>query len=59
MICPHCKKAIPTGLNSENKKRIKQLASEKYSTREIEKILFSDGHQVSFSTIAKYLRGLK
>lgn len=59
MICPHCKKKIEHGASAEVVARIKELKREKYSLREMEKILFSEGMIISFGSIARVLREKK
>lgn len=56
MICPHCHKAIPRGMSVETLKRAKELKQRKFSLREIEKILWSEGVFVSFATISRALK---
>lgn len=56
MICPHCKKAIKRGISADAWKRARELRKEGYSLREVEKILFSLGISVSYSTLSRRLR---
>lgn len=56
MICPHCKTPIEVGATPENKERALELVKKGHSLRETEKILFSEGAQISYSTVSRIVR---
>ena len=56
MICQKCKAEIKFSLTKDTVGEAKKLHKQGYSLREIENILRSKRHQVSFSTIGRILR---
>jgi len=56
MICPHCKKSIDRKVSDEALKRAQWLKKSGFSLRDIERILFKEGHQVSASTLCRRLK---
>lgn len=59
MICPHCHKPISRNVSKEAKSMILKLHKEGYSLRDIESLIKTNGEQISFSTIGRFLRGSK
>ena len=57
MICPHCHKAITYGVDGAVYRRAKKLKDEGFSLREMEKILFKEGINVSFSSLSRAFKG--
>lgn len=56
MICPHCKKSLKWFISDAVKKRILSLGKQLHSTREIERILLTEGHRVSYVTVSRVLK---
>lgn len=58
MICPHCKKLISfkKQKSSQEIMEVLSLHKEGYSTRDIEKLLFTKNIMVSFSTVARIVK---
>lgn len=57
MICPHCFKPIAYGIQPEIYEEARKLKEAGYSLRDISKILFAKGMQVSFSSLSRAFRG--
>ncbi len=57
MICPHCNKTFQFHISGKARKRILELSKKLHSTREIERILATEGHRVSYVTVSRILKG--
>lgn len=55
-LCPHCKKPLNIGLDKQQWKYAKELRSQGYSFRDIEKIFFTLGVKVSIATLSRYFK---
>lgn len=56
MICPHCKKPIKRDVDEKTANRARELVKQGYSFRETERMLFSEGMRMSFSSISRMLK---
>lgn len=58
MMCPHCHKTFKHGAEGSPEviALIKKYDAQGYSCREIEKLIFKDGHVIGFSQINREIR---
>jgi len=59
MICPHCHKAIQHTVSEEALALAKEYQKQGFSLREIEKLLFKDGHKASAASLSRKLKAVK